>query len=130
MNRDTWVNRCREKITSRFSLAQAAVLRWEQLLRGARPRIPTEHPKGMETPLRELATGAVRLDPETYQLDLVGTPYEPPRPEPDQEEIDLLGGMGDDTDFLETRALAGDADDELIEEVPAEGAGTNTEDAA
>ena len=54
-NRDTWVNRCRLKIHSRFSLAQAAVLRWEQLLRGARPRITTENPKWMETPLREIA---------------------------------------------------------------------------
>ena len=87
--RDLWVNKARERIDSRFSLAQAAVLRWEQLLRGARPRIPTDRPKGMETPLQELATGAVVFDADSFQLDLMGTPYDPPRPEPDPED-DLL----------------------------------------
>ena len=42
----------------------------------------------METPLKELATGAVQLDRESLQVELFGTPYEPPRPEPDE---DLLG---------------------------------------
>jgi len=88
MSRDMWVNRCRVKIHSRFLLAQAAVLRWEQLLRGARPRIPTDHPKGMETPLRELATGAVLLDRDKLQVALLGQPYEPPRPEPDDDGLD------------------------------------------
>ena len=92
MSRDVWVNRCRLKIHSRFLLTQAAVLRWEQLLRGARPRIPTDHPKGMETPLRELATGAVQLDRDTFQVDLLGTPYDPPPPEPEE---DLLEGLED-----------------------------------
>ncbi len=91
-NRDIWVNRCRQKIQSRFSLAQAAVLRWEQLLRGARPRITTENPKWMETPLREIATDAVSLDTEKFVVNLAGTPYEPPRPEPGDELDDLLGG--------------------------------------
>lgn len=91
-NRDIWVNRCRQKIQSRFSLAQAAVLRWEQLLRGARPRITTEHPKWMETPLREIASDAVSLDNEEFVVNLAGTPYEPPRPEPGDELDDLLGG--------------------------------------
>ncbi len=85
MSRDLWVNRCREKITSRFLLTQATVLRWEQLLRGARPRIQTEHPRQMETPLEELATGAIKLDSEGLQVELLGTPYEPPRPEPEEE---------------------------------------------
>ena len=88
MSRDTWVNRCRTKIKSRFLLTQAATLRWEQLLRGARPRIETDYPRQMETPLKELATGAVQLDRESLQVELFGTPYEPPRPEPDE---DLLG---------------------------------------
>ncbi len=91
-NRDIWVSRCRHKIQSRFSLAQAAVLRWEQLLRGARPRLTTENPKWMETPLREIATGAVTLDTEEFVVNLGGTPYEPPRPEPSDELDDLLGG--------------------------------------
>ena len=91
-NRDRWVNRCRQKIQSRFSLAQAAVLRWEQLLRGARPRITTENPKWMETPLREIAYDAVALDSEEFAVKLAGTPYEPPRPEPSDELDDLLGG--------------------------------------
>ncbi len=91
-NRDIWVNRCRQKIPSRFSLAQAAVLRWEQLLRGARPRLTTENPKWMETPLREIATDAVSLDTEEFVVNLAGTPYEPPRPEPGDELDDLLGG--------------------------------------
>lgn len=91
-NRDIWVNRCRQKIPSRFSLAQAAVLRWEQLLRGARPRVTTENPKWMETPLREIATDAVSLDTEEFVVNLAGTPYEPPRPEPGDELDDLLGG--------------------------------------
>jgi len=89
-NRDIWVNRCRAKISSRFSLAQAAVLRWEQLLRGARPRITTENPKWMETPLREIATDAVTFDPEEFAVRLEGTPYEPPRPEPEDDLDDLL----------------------------------------
>jgi len=88
MSRDMWVNRCRVKIHSRFLLSQAVVLRWEQLLRGARPRIPTDHPKGMETPLRELATGAVLLDRDKLQVALLGQPYDPPRPEPDDEGLD------------------------------------------
>ena len=91
-NRDIWVNRCRQKIPSRFSLAQAAVLRWEQLLRGARPRITTENPKWMETPLREIANDAVTLDNEEFRVNLAGTPYELPRPEPSDELDDLLGG--------------------------------------
>lgn len=90
MSRDLWVNRCREKLASRYLLTQAAVLRWEQLLRGARPRVATETPKQMETPLKELATGAVTLDKENLQVDLVGTPYEPPRPEPDDDLLDEL----------------------------------------
>ncbi len=89
-SRDLWVNKARERIQSRFSLAQAAVLRWEQLLRGARPRVPTDRPKGMETPLRELATGAEVLDKESLQLDLLGTPYDPPRPEPEEDLLDEL----------------------------------------
>jgi DNA-directed RNA polymerase subunit K/omega len=104
MSRDTWVNKARERIESRFTLAQAAVLRWEQLLRGARPRVPTDHPKGMETPLRELATGAVVLDPESFQIGLLGAPYEPPRPEPDD---DLLEGF--DLEGAEPDARTGDA---------------------
>ena len=85
MSRDVWVNRCRQKIHSRFLLTQAAVLRWEQLLRGARPRIQTERPRHMETPLRELATGAVSLDDESLLVELRGAPYEQPRPEPEDE---------------------------------------------
>jgi len=91
-NRDIWVNRCRQKIQSRFSLAQAAVLRWEQLLRGARPRLTTENPKWMETPLREIASDAVVLDSEEFAVKLAGSPYEQPRPEPGDELDDLLGG--------------------------------------
>jgi hypothetical protein len=88
-NRDIWVNRCRRKLHSRFSLAQMAVLRWEQLLRGARPRIPTENPRWMETPLREIANDAVALDFEEFQVKLQGSPFEPPRPEP-EEELDEI----------------------------------------
>jgi DNA-directed RNA polymerase subunit K/omega len=108
MSRDMWVNRCRNKIDSRFLLAQAAVLRWEQLLRGARPRIPTDHPKGMETPLRELATGAVKLDRDKFQVDLLGSPYEPPRPEPEEEGLDDLG-LGLIAATEDDTAKAGDA---------------------
>jgi DNA-directed RNA polymerase subunit K/omega len=107
-NRDIWVNRCRKKIESRFSLAQAAVLRWEQLLRGARPRISTENPKWMETPLREIASDAVELDAEEFAVKLAGTPYEPPRPEPEDELDDLLGGV------------LGDAEGETVKETAAE----------
>jgi len=107
-SRDLWVNKARERIHSRFSLAQAAVLRWEQLLRGARPRVPTDQPKGMETPLRELATGAVVLDADSYQLDLLGTPYEPPRPEPEEDLLDELESAAAD-DLLTTDSSAGDA---------------------
>jgi DNA-directed RNA polymerase subunit K/omega len=106
-NRDIWVNRCRQKIQSRFSLAQAAVLRWEQLLRGARPRITTENPKWMETPLREIASEAVALDREEFAVKLAGTPYEPPRPEPGDELDDLLGGvLGDLEDEATTEEAA------------------------
>lgn len=115
-NRDMWVNRCRQKIQSRFSLAQAVVLRWEQLLRGARPRITTENPKWMETPLREIAADAVALDREEFAVKLAGTPYEPPRPEPGDELDDLLG------------AVLGDLDDE--EALTGEAAGTLPETAA
>ena len=88
-NRDIWVNRCREKVTSRFLLTQAAVLRWEQLLRGARSRIPTENPKWMETPLMEIATEAVTLDSEAFMVHLRGTPYDPPRPVPEEESDEM-----------------------------------------
>ncbi len=91
MSRDRWVNRCRRTIESRFLLTQAAILRWEQLLRGARPRIQTARPRQMETPLQELATGAVKLDDEGLKVELLGAPYEPPRPEPEDE---LLGEVG------------------------------------
>ena len=90
MSRDIWVNRCRAKHKSRYLLTQAVVLRWEQLLRGARPRVATDTPKQMETPLKELATGAVTLDADNLQVDLVGTPYDPPRPEPDDDLLDEL----------------------------------------
>jgi hypothetical protein len=90
MSRDIWVNRCRAKMKSRYLLTQAVVLRWEQLLRGARPRVATDYPKQMQTPLQELATGAVTLDAEALQVDLVGTPYDPPRPEPDADLLDEL----------------------------------------
>jgi DNA-directed RNA polymerase subunit K/omega len=92
-NRDIWVNRCRKQIQSRFSLAQAAVLRWEQLLRGARPRIHTDNPKWMETPLREIADEAIQLDKEEFVVKLAGTPYEPPRPEASDDLDQLLGGV-------------------------------------
>ena len=108
MSRDMWVNRCRVKINSRFLLTQAAVLRWEQLLRGAKPRIPTDHPKGMETPLRELATGAVKLDRDKFQVDLLGAPYEPPRPEPEEDGLEELG-LGTLAEPDDSAAKAGDA---------------------
>ena len=93
MSRDLWVNRCRDKIHSRFLLTQAVVLRWAQLLRGARPRIETDRPRQMDTPLKELATGAVQLDDETLQVELRGTPYEPPRPEPEEDILGELAGL-------------------------------------
>ena len=108
MSRDIWVNRCRERIESRFLLTQAAVLRWEQLLRGARPRVPTDQPKGMETPLRELASGAVKLDSEGLQVDLLGTPYEPPRPEPEDEALDEMEGLVEEIE-IKPDSKAGDA---------------------
>ena len=107
MSRDVWVNKARERIRSRFTLAQAAVLRWEQLLRGARPRVPTDQPKGMETPLRELATGAVVFDAESFQIDLLGTPYDPPRPEPEEDLLEELEATPEDTIVPNTKA--GDA---------------------
>ncbi len=109
-NRDIWVNRCRLKISSRFALAQAAVLRWEQLLRGARPRLTTENPKWMETPLREIATDAVTFDEEEFAVKLEGTPYEPPRPEPEDELDDLL-----DIDLKRPDAELGKKDDLIAE---------------
>ncbi len=110
-NRDLWVNRCRQKIPSRFALAQAAVLRWEQLLRGARPRITTENPKWMETPLREIADEAVSLDTEEFVVKLGGTPYEPPRPEPGDDLDELLG---DALSKIEDEAL----NKEVVEAAP------------
>jgi DNA-directed RNA polymerase subunit K/omega len=126
-NRDIWVNRCRKHITSRFSLAQAAVLRWEQLLRGARPRIHTDNPKWMETPLREIADDVVQLDPEEFAVKLAGTPYEPPRPEAGDDLDQLLGGVLEDEDAADDDAPL-DAEAASKDEEGAEGSGDSDEE--
>jgi hypothetical protein len=65
-----WVNRCRVKIHSRFLLAQAAVLRWEQLARRQASHRPIT-PRGGDA-AAGTGDGAVLLDRGKLLVALLG----------------------------------------------------------
>ena len=55
---------CSQRIPNRFSLVLMAAIRAKQLMRGARPLVPSGENKVVVAALREIAAGLVKPDRE------------------------------------------------------------------
>jgi DNA-directed RNA polymerase omega subunit len=82
------MEKCLEKIPSRFALATVATKRWEQLMQGGRPMVETGTPRAMDTVFQEIETGKLALDMNERKIEKLGTPIPLP-PEPPPEAPDL-----------------------------------------
>ncbi|MGH9388405.1 MAG: DNA-directed RNA polymerase subunit omega [Vicinamibacteria bacterium] len=85
------LEKCMEKIPSRFALATVTTKRWEQLMHGARPMVETQHPQSMTAVFKEIETGKLVLNMAERMIEKLGVPIpappEPPEePEPPEDE--------------------------------------------
>jgi DNA-directed RNA polymerase omega subunit len=81
----TKLEKCLEKIPSRFALATVTTKRWEQLMQGARPMVETQTPHSMTTVFREIETDKLSLNMAERSIEKHGVPIAPlpaPVPEP------------------------------------------------
>jgi DNA-directed RNA polymerase omega subunit len=82
---NTKLEKCLEKIPSRFALATVATKRWEQLMHGARPMVETHTPLSMTTVFREIETDKLSLNVADRMIEKHGVPIAPPPgPPPEQ----------------------------------------------
>ena len=81
------LDKCLEKIPSRFALATVATKRWEQLMQGARPMVEGPDPRAMSTVFREIETEKLALDMSERRIDKLGTPIALPPPPPPEEPL-------------------------------------------
>jgi DNA-directed RNA polymerase omega subunit len=72
------LEKCLEKIPSRFALATVATKRWEQLKQGARPMVETTTPRSMTTVFREIETDKLSLNMVDRKIEKHGVPITPP----------------------------------------------------
>jgi DNA-directed RNA polymerase omega subunit len=77
----TKLDKCLEKIPSRFALATVATKRWEQILHGSYPMVESSKPRALETVLKEIETGNLAFDVKERRIEKLGVPIPPP-PEP------------------------------------------------
>lgn len=82
----TRLEKCMEKIPSRFALATVATKRWEQLMQGARPMVEINNPRSMQAVFREIETGKLTLNMKDRLIEKHGVPIPPP-PVPAIEEF-------------------------------------------
>ncbi len=78
------LEKCMEKIPSRFALATVATKRWEQLMQGARPMVEAPNPRSMEAVFKEIETGKLTLNMKERAIEKHGVPIPPP-PAPPEE---------------------------------------------
>ena len=76
------LEKCLDKIPSRFALATVATKRWEQLKQGARPMVESSNPQGMNAVFKEIETGKLSLNMTDRQIEKHGVPIPAPPPEP------------------------------------------------
>ena len=82
----TKLEKCMEKIPSRFALATVTTKRWEQLRHGARPMVETLTPQSMTTVFKEIETGKLTLNMAERQIEKHGVPIPLP-PAPPEEQL-------------------------------------------
>ena len=93
------IQKCHEKIPSRFELTTLVARRWESLIQGALPMVEDADPRRIETVLQEIVEGKIELDRESRTIELKG---EPVRVEEEEALFDeyldanLLGKLGDE----------------------------------
>ena len=80
------VDDCLRQVGNRFMLATIVSRRWEQLMTGGRPMVPTRDPRSMLTAFREVQETKVKLNEETLQIERHGEPVEPLAPLEGTEE--------------------------------------------
>jgi DNA-directed RNA polymerase omega subunit len=86
---NTKLEKCLERIPSRFALATVATKRWEQLMHGARPMVETPTPQALATVFREIETEKLSLNMTDRMIEKHGVPIAPPPgppPEPPPAE--------------------------------------------
>ena len=76
------LEKCLDKIPSRFALATVATKRWEQLKQGARPMVESPNPQGMDAVFKEIETGKLSLNMAERLIEKHGVPIPAPPPEP------------------------------------------------
>jgi DNA-directed RNA polymerase omega subunit len=93
------IEKCLEKIPSRFELTTLVARRWESLIQGALPMVEEGDPRRLETVLQEIVDGKIELDTESRTIELKG---EPVRVEEEEALFDeyldanLLGKVSDE----------------------------------
>ena len=88
------LEKCMEKIPSRFALATVTAKRWEQLKQGARPMVEGPPPDSMAVVLREIETGKLVLNMDEKKIEKLGTPL----PLPPKPAIEPPPAAGDDSE--------------------------------
>jgi DNA-directed RNA polymerase omega subunit len=68
------LEKCLEKIPSRFELTTALARRWEALIQGAPPMVEVEDSKRMSTVFEEINDEKVALNTESRTVELKGEP--------------------------------------------------------
>jgi hypothetical protein len=72
-------------------LATIVARRWEQLLTGGRPMVPTRDPRSMQTVFHELEELKIKLNRDSLLIERHGEPVEPLVPLEGEEM--LMGGV-------------------------------------
>src|SRR5262245_56050684 len=90
----TRIEKCLDKIPSRFALATVASKRWEQLMQGGRPMVESPNSKSMNTVFKEIETGLLSLNMAERTIEKLGAPIPAPVELPSEEQ--LLSDMPDD----------------------------------
>ena len=85
MNSSKNLEKCLDKIPSRFALATVATKRWEQLKQGARPMVESPNPQGMDAVFKEIETGKLSLNMSERIIEKHGVPIPAPAPTPAEE---------------------------------------------
>ena len=91
------LEKCLDKIPSRFALATVTTKRWEQLKQGARPMVESSNPQGMNAVFKEIETGKLSLNMSERLIEKHGVPIPAPPPEPVEPPAPTVppGGNGE-----------------------------------
>jgi DNA-directed RNA polymerase omega subunit len=74
------IDKCLSKVGNRFMLATVVSRRWEQLVTGGRPMVPSRDPRSIEIVLREVEEEKLKLNSDTMTIERLGEPVEPELP--------------------------------------------------